>query len=239
MPLSTICAVPTRSLRALTTLANGFVTLRHRATCEETIKRSRFVAVASPVSSAGAAQQVLAELSDPKATHNCFAYRLADGSSRSSGDGEPGGTAGPPILSAIEGAGLHEVLVLVQRFYGGVKLGTGGLARAYGGTAARCLRDAETHECARRIGCELRFVASDTAAVYATLARHGIMPPSPEEDGGDGVREGSFLRFDAPPEELESISRALQQATQGRVTPAERSHASDGVQYNGNGTDAG
>lgn len=224
-----------RGARAFATLANGFVTIRHRAIYEETIKRSRFIAVASPVSSAAAAQQLLAQLSDPKATHNCYAYRLADGSSRSSGDGEPGGTAGPPILAAIESAELHNVLVLVQRFFGGVKLGTGGLVRAYGGTAARCLRDAETQTCSRRVGCEIRFVASDTAAVYATLARHGITPEEP--GGGGGVQGGRFLRFDVPPDELESIRRALQQATQGRVTPAERS---DDVEHNDGGvSDAG
>ena len=69
--------------------------------------------------------------SDESARHNCFAYTLSDGYSRSNNDGEPGGTAGPPIA----GAGVVDVAVLVRRYRldGGAKLGTGGLVRAYGG----------------------------------------------------------------------------------------------------------
>ena len=83
------------------------------------------------------------------------------------------------------------------------------------------------------IGCELRFVASDTGVVYAALARHGITPETVPEwcGGGGGVREGGVLRFDAPPEELELISWELQQATQSRVTLAERSDAPESVQH--------
>ena len=75
----------------------------------------------------------------PDATHHCWAYRIGP-AYRFGDDGEPGGTAGAPILRAIEGQGVDRVMVVVVRFYGGVKLGTGGLARAYGGTAAECLR---------------------------------------------------------------------------------------------------
>jgi uncharacterized YigZ family protein len=78
------------------------------------------------------------------ATHHCWAFRLfADARSRSSDAGEPSGTAGKPILAAIEGAALHDVGVIVVRWYGGVKLGTGGLSRAYRDTAAVTLRGAK------------------------------------------------------------------------------------------------
>jgi uncharacterized YigZ family protein len=76
------------------------------------------------------------------ATHLCWAFRLfADGDirARSADAGEPSGTAGKPILSAIEGADLYDVAVIVVRWYGGVKLGTGGLSRAYRDTAAEAL----------------------------------------------------------------------------------------------------
>lgn len=77
------------------------------------------------------------------ATHLCWAFRLfADGDirARSADAGEPSGTAGKPILSAIEGADLYDTAVIVVRWYGGVKLGTGGLSRAYRDTAAEALR---------------------------------------------------------------------------------------------------
>jgi len=81
----------------------------------------------------------------PEATHNCFAYKIGE-AYRFSDDGEPGGTAGRPIMSAIEGKDMDEILVLVTRFFGGVKLGSGGLVRAYGGTAAKCLHSAKKLE---------------------------------------------------------------------------------------------
>src|SRR3546814_18000784 len=77
----------------------------------------------------------------PDATHNCWAWRIGD-DYRSNDDGEPAGTAGRPILAAIDGQGMDRVVVVVTRWFGGIKLGAGGLVRAYGGTAAECLRRA-------------------------------------------------------------------------------------------------
>ena len=108
----------------------------------EEIKNSRFLALAAPVESTEQALAFLREVSDPAATHNCWAWRIGH-DYRFNDDGEPGGTAGRPILQAIEGQGIDRVMVVVTRWYGGIKLGAGGLMRAYGGTAAECLRHAE------------------------------------------------------------------------------------------------
>lgn len=108
----------------------------------EEIKKSRFLALAAPVASAEQALVFLHEASDPTATHNCWAYRIGQ-DYRFNDDGEPGGTAGRPILQAIEGQEMDRVVVVVTRWFGGIKLGAGGLVRAYGGTAAECLRRAE------------------------------------------------------------------------------------------------
>lgn len=113
-------------------------TLAQTATYHEDIKKSRFVCIAAPVSSIEQAQRFLAEQHDASTSHQCWAWKI-DGQSRINDDGEPSGTAGRPILAVIEGQQLNNVIVLVNRWYGGVKLGTGGLARAYGGTAAQCL----------------------------------------------------------------------------------------------------
>lgn len=108
----------------------------------EDIKKSRFLAQAAPVRTPAQALDFVRQVSDPAATHNCWAYRIGQ-DYRFNDDGEPGGTAGRPILQAIEGQGIDQAVVVVTRWYGGIKLGAGGLARAYGGTAAECLRRAE------------------------------------------------------------------------------------------------
>lgn len=73
--------------------------------------------------------------------HHCWAYRLGQ-AYRFNDDGEPSSSAGKPILAAIDGQGFDHVVVVVTRWFGGIKLGVGGLIRAYGGTAAQCLQQA-------------------------------------------------------------------------------------------------
>lgn len=117
-------------------------TLTGRCRHQEDIKKSRFLAQAIPVASIEPALAFVHEAGDDDATHNCWAYRIGQ-DYRFNNDGDPGGTAGRPILQAIEGQGMDRVVVVVTRWYGGIKLGAGGLMRAYGGTAAECLRRAE------------------------------------------------------------------------------------------------
>lgn len=120
-------------------------TLTAAARHEADIRKSRFLALAAPIDAPEAAQSFLDASRDPQATHNCWAWRFG-AQYRFHDDGEPGGTAGRPILQAIESQGYDRVVVLVIRWFGGIKLGTGGLARAYGGTAAECLRLADRVE---------------------------------------------------------------------------------------------
>jgi uncharacterized YigZ family protein len=107
------------------------------------IERSEFLGLAFPVTTEEAFFEELTRVQKKffDATHHCWAFRLwTDGRSRSSDAGEPSGTAGKPILAAIEGAEVHDVGVIVVRWYGGIKLGTGGLSRAYRDTAAEALQ---------------------------------------------------------------------------------------------------
>ncbi|GER49214.1 ribosomal protein S5 domain 2-like superfamily protein [Striga asiatica] len=121
----------------------AFTTLSERVTFEKEIKKSKFMAVACSVSDERSAFAFLSEVRQPRATHNCWAYKVG-AQFRSNDDGEPSGTAGKPILSAIDSSGIDRVMVVVIRYFGGIKLGTGGLVRAYGGVAAECLRNAPT-----------------------------------------------------------------------------------------------
>ena len=116
-------------------------TLVDLISAENNVKKSLFVAIAAPVKSVAEALAFLSTQHDASTTHQCWAWKI-NGQSRINDDGEPSGTAGRPILAVIEGQQLDNVIVLVNRWYGGVKLGTGGLVRAYGGVAQLCLHDA-------------------------------------------------------------------------------------------------
>ncbi len=122
-----------------------------RADAEIKIERSRFLGFVIPVSTEAEFASELGLLSKRffDATHHCWAWRIAgdgDASERSSDAGEPHGTAGKPILSAIEGAGIFDVAVVVVRFYGGIKLGTGGLSRAYRAVAQAAIAETPVAE---------------------------------------------------------------------------------------------
>lgn len=114
------------------------LTLNKPSSFEETIKKSRFIGHAARVTSQAESLNFYESVIDPQATHNCWAWRI-NFQVRSSDDGEPSGTAGRPILNVIERRGLEDIMVVVTRHYGGIKLGAGGLVRAYSGTAAKCL----------------------------------------------------------------------------------------------------
>ena len=110
-----------------------------RARVEEVIRRSRFITTAAPAATPDAARAFIAEMRAefPDATHNCYAFVAGPpGSTAQAGlsdDREPSGTAGRPMLAVLLGSGVGDIAVVVTRYYGGTKLGTGGLVRAYSG----------------------------------------------------------------------------------------------------------
>ena len=126
-------------------MSDHYRTIASRVEHRIKIERSDFLGIAFPVTRD---EEFFDELTRIQkrwfdATHHCWAFRLfAESRSRSSDAGEPSGTAGKPILAAIEGAALHDVAVVVVRWFGGIKLGTGGLTRAYRESAAEVLRTA-------------------------------------------------------------------------------------------------
>lgn len=123
-----------------------------RARVEEVILRSRFISTAAPVATPSDARafiaEVRAEFAD--ATHNCYAFVAgppgSTGQIGMSDDGEPAGTAGRPMLAVVLGSGIGDLAVVVTRYYGGIKLGTGGLVRAYSGGVKAVLEALPTTE---------------------------------------------------------------------------------------------
>jgi putative IMPACT (imprinted ancient) family translation regulator len=175
------------------------------------VQKSRFLALAAPIASAEAALAVLAECRQTPATHHCWAYRLGD-QYRSSDDGEPGGTAGRPILAAIDGAGLDRVVVVVTRWYGGIKLGAGGLVRAYGGVTAECLRLAARMpivECRRWV---LRLGHADESPVLWLVSTHAGTVIARE-----WLAEGLKLLVELPAGSESALRLALQERLRGRL----------------------
>jgi uncharacterized YigZ family protein len=180
---------------------------------EEDIKKSRFLAQAISVESPADALAWFESVGDPGATHNCWAYRIGD-AYRFNDDGEPGGTAGRPILQAIDGQGCDRVAVLVTRWYGGIKLGAGGLVRAYGGTAAECLRLAPRLAIVAtgylRLRCEfgeLALVSARLREMEATIEREIF------------VADGAELSVRAPVDRLDAIAARIVDLTRGKVHP--------------------
>jgi len=117
-----------------------------KAQSELKIKGSRFICTIIPCLGREDAER---EYADHKkkyydATHNCFAWRINESEWRYSDDGEPSGTAGKPILQAIDARGFKEILCVVTRYFGGTKLGTGGLIRAYGDCTVQALDQVKT-----------------------------------------------------------------------------------------------
>ncbi|KUH39497.1 MULTISPECIES: YigZ family protein [Streptomyces] len=115
---------------------------------ETEINRSRFLCALAPAATEREAQEFVARVrrEHPTATHNCFAYVIgADAAvQRASDDGEPGGTAGAPMLQMLLRRDVRYAVAVVTRYYGGVKLGAGGLIRAYGGVVGEALDELGT-----------------------------------------------------------------------------------------------
>ncbi|GAA5439477.1 IMPACT family member YigZ [Deinococcus caeni] len=194
-----------------------FVTLAGPHRSDAVIENSEFLAFADRADSPEEALAQLAALREryPDATHHCWAYRIG-GAYRFGDDGEPGGTAGAPILRAIEGQGVDHVMVVVVRFYGGVKLGTGGLVRAYGGGAAECLRTAARVTVRARRALAVSVPFEFLGGLYHLL---GSLDVVRGEEAYSGV--GVSLRVEVFPEDVEGFVVALRDASRGAAEVVE------------------
>ncbi|KAK9814727.1 hypothetical protein WJX72_010590 [[Myrmecia] bisecta] len=190
----------------------GYQTLQSKHQHELEAKKSKFLTTAWPVTSATQALGLVQAARQPAASHNCFAYKVGQ-EYRSSDDGEPGGTAGRPILAAIEGEGLDGVCVLVTRYFGGTKLGAGGLVRAYGGAARECLREAPKCTVRPRVDLQLEAGFGNIGTVYALLDQHQAVRLCEEYTDHGTVR----LRVSIVQGRAAGLQAAMLDATSGQV----------------------
>lgn len=185
-------------------------TLVEMASAQQEVKKSRFRAVAGPVADEAAAKTFVASQSDPAANHNCWAWRLGQ-SYRFSDDGEPSGTAGKPMLAAIDGQALDHVAIVVTRWFGGILLGSGGLVRAYGGTASLCLREAP----------KVEIVETASGTVSCTFGDFSLLEARLSAVAGVRVdvtftSNGASLAIASPKAQMTTVDRLVADLTSGR-----------------------
>ena len=124
----------------------------------------------------------------------------------------PAGTAGRPILAAIDGQGYDQVAVVVTRWFGGIKLGAGGLVRAYGGAAAQCLRQGLRQPLLAMIELELACAFDDLGTVHAALQAHAA-----EKTGERYLADGAVLSLRLPTSQAAALQLRLRDATRDRI----------------------
>ena len=179
------------------------------------IKRSRFIGDGCPIHSIEDALAFIEAIRQryPDAGHHCFAWRLAEGDQgfRVSDDGEPGGTGGQPILNHIDGAELRGIVIVVTRYFGGTKLGKGGLIRAYGGTAGDAIKAANIVSVVEKTSVTFTCDYSDQGTVDGVLRAFEI--DDPKKNYTDIVE----MEVAVPSENEVDLRRALIDATSGRL----------------------
>ena len=186
------------------------------ARIENKVANSRFIADATPAFSVDEAKAFIAgvKLQYPDASHHVPAFLIGHGNSvtaHCSDDGEPSGTAGRPVLSVVQGSGLGDIVVVVTRYFGGTKLGTGGLVRAYSGAARDVLAALPR---AVKIPTYTVMVAVEYSLferVRLLVTKHG--GKTLDEDFGADVTVTAQFAMDA----LEPFQNELSELTQGKV----------------------
>lgn len=189
-------------------------TIKERVRSEIKVRGSRFIATAIPVSSKEAVMEELELLRREfwDATHNCYAYQLAPNGAeyRFFDDGEPSGTAGKPILFVIQQRELLDLLVVVTRYFGGTKLGAGGLARAYAEAAQEALDQAE-------IVVNWPTTPIRVFTPYEDLSEVRRLVEAQTERFEEEFRDVVIYTADIRDDRLEQFSKQLTSATAGRA----------------------
>jgi uncharacterized YigZ family protein len=186
---------------------------------EQVIDRSRFLCTVARASSPEDAQAFIKSMNVefPDATHNCWAYVVGPPGSTDrigmSDDGEPHGTAGRPMLTVLQHCGLGEIVAVVTRYYGGTKLGTGGLVKAYGGAVQEALLALPTQ-------MRVDSVTVSFAVSYALIGAVQQMLPTLEAEvlQQEFAAEAQFT-VQLPRAELPALEAQLQNLTRGAMAP--------------------
>ena len=193
-----------------------FKTIKENGRVEEEIKKSRFICHVKRVETEEEARDFINSIKKEhyKATHNCSAFIVGERSEikRTSDDGEPSGTAGVPMLGVLENHNLTNVCVVVTRYFGGIKLGAGGLIRAYAGSVALAVKEIGIIEIKEQAGITIQMSYAQYQEYSNFLKEHHLM----ELDTNFTDQVDTMIYVDK--EEKENIKSALVEFFNGRVT---------------------
>ncbi|MDU3839309.1 MAG: YigZ family protein [Streptococcus mitis] len=193
-----------------------FRTIKEDGQVQEEIKKSRFICHAKRVYSEEEARDFITAIKKEhyKATHNCSAFIIGERSEikRTSDDGEPSSTAGVPMLGVLENHNLTNVCVVVTRYFGGIKLGAGGLIRAYAGSVALAVKEIGIIEIKEQAGIAIQMSYAQYQEYSNFLKEHNLM----ELDTNFTDQVDTVIYVDK--EEKENIKAALVEFFNGKVT---------------------
>ena len=191
-------------------------TIKDDGQVQEEIKKSRFICHAKRVYSEEEARAFITAIKKEhyKATHNCSAFIIGERSEikRTSDDGEPSGTAGVPMLGVLENHNLTNVCVVVTRYFGGIKLGAGGLIRAYAGSVALAVKEIGIVEIKEQAGIQIQMSYAQYQEYGNFLKEHNLMEL--ETNFTDQVETIIFV----DKEDKEDIKSSLIEFFNGKVT---------------------
>ncbi len=191
-------------------------TIKEDGQVQEEIKKSRFICHAKRVYSEEEARAFITAIKKEhyKATHNCSAFIIGERSEikRTSDDGEPSGTAGVPMLGVLENHNLTNVCVVVTRYFGGIKLGAGGLIRAYAGSVALAVKEIGIVEIKEQAGIQIQMSYAQYQEYGNFLKEHNLMEL--ETNFTDQVETIIFV----DKEHKETIKASLIEFFNGKVT---------------------
>ena len=184
---------------------------------EETIKNSQFITRLRNVASVEAAKGFIKALNQryPDATHHCWAYIVGDPQSTTllgcSDDGEPSGTAGKPMLNVLQHSGVGDIVAVCTRYYGGTKLGTGGLTRAYGGGVKLAMESLATKQ-------KIEFKALSFNLEYSQLkdCEHLLKDYQSENFSAD-YQSQIVVTVDIAHDQIDSFKQALENKFKGQI----------------------
>ena len=197
-------------------MIDAYLSIKEPSSARLARKKSRFIGLLYPVSTEAEIETILKRVKRTyhDATHHCTAYRLMSPSGpivRTDDAGEPAGSAGTPILQQLEAAKLYDVLAVVIRYFGGTKLGVGGLIRSYADATKEAVAAAALVEKCQRIKLTIRFPPEVNSQVMGLIHRHPIKVEHV------AYNKDARVLVALPPSLLPQFSQELQEATGARA----------------------
>jgi len=185
---------------------------------EHEVSRSRFIATLGNAETVTEARAFIAErrAEFPDANHHVYAFRVGYGASINEGlsdDGEPSGTSGPPVMAVLRGQEVGDIVLVVTRYFGGIKLGTGGLVRAYGDSARAAVAAMTTRE-------KIRLSHLGISLSYSLYERFKLIAAAHQaEIEGEEFAADVTAYVVLPVDQVEPFSAALRELSAGKIVP--------------------